>query len=106
MRNEVSFSASFGNLLIITSVLLELSERHLSLFPLGDLANIHCWLSTIHRNELRGISYNASISVENFSLDFDCLSCSSPLFDKLLLSLYKNTSEALNSIQEKTDDLL
>merc|ERR1712157_189478 len=33
-------------------------------------------------------------------------SCSSPRFDELLSTLYSNTSEAIDSIQQKTDDLL
>merc|ERR1712194_470085 len=80
----------------------------MGLFPLRDLTNIHCWLSSIHRtSRLRGIDLiDHHLSVQNFSLTFNCISCSSPRFDELLFSLYSNTSEAINSIQEKTDDLL
>lgn len=109
------FTISLENVVLIAPVLLRIAETDLASFPLRDLTNIHCWLSAIlsksedRGTRLRGIGMvDQSFSVGNFFLDVNCTSCSSPQFDELLLSLYdfSNTSEAIESIHSKIDNLL
>jgi hypothetical protein len=115
IRNEMSFAVSFENVVLVASILLKIGEKSFASFPLRDLSNMNCWLATVlsraegKRSRLRGIDLvDHSFSVGNFSMGINCVSCSSPRFDELLVSLYdfSNTTESIESIEEKTDNLL
>jgi hypothetical protein len=106
---------SFENVVMMASLLLKIAEQSFASFPLRDLSNIHCWLATVlsrspqRSGRLRGMDLvDHTFSIGNFTLDVNCTSCSSPRFDDFLLSLYdlRNTTEAIDSIQDKTENLL
>lgn len=106
---------SFENVVMMASLLLQIAEENFASFPLRDLSNIHCWLAAARPlpaqsdSGSRGIDLvDQTFSIGNFTLDVNCTSCSSPRFDEFLLSLYglSNDTEAIDSIQDKTDNLL
>jgi hypothetical protein len=46
LRNEMNVSISFGNVVLMASVLLRVAENAFAAFPLRALANFNCWLTT------------------------------------------------------------
>lgn len=106
---------SFEDVVMMASVLLKIVEHNFASFPLRDLTNAHCWLATVfskspsRSGRLRGLELvDKSFSIGNFSLDINCTDCTSPSFDELVLSLYdlRNATEAVDSIEDKTGNLL
>lgn len=115
LRNEMKYSISFDNVVLMASTLLRVAENSLATFPLHDLDNVYCWLSTIisgptvNDARLLGIGFvDTFFSIGNFSMDVSCTSCTSPDFDDLILSLYavENVTELENNIREKAGSLL
>mmetsp|Transcript_20470 Transcript_20470/g.37295 ORF Transcript_20470/g.37295 Transcript_20470/m.37295 type:complete len:1773 (+) Transcript_20470:127-5445(+) len=104
MRNEMEFTISLENVVVVASFLMKLSEMRLSSFPLRDMTNIHCWLSAIFAEGLSLVHH--SISTKHTYFDINCIDCTSPFFDEMILSLYNDTSNAIDTIQENTDSLL
>ena len=107
IRNEMRGSLEVDRASILASVLLKVSESGFMSFPLRDLTNINCWLSTIFasegeqtRTKSSGISLlDHSITIANLTLDVGCVSCTSPRFDELLQSLYSPSDiEGTNNI--------
>ena len=95
IRNHMNVSLSAENVVLMASVLLKVAENSLASFPLQDLTNLNCWMASILSQPaegspiLRGIGLtDHSFSIGNFSMDVSCVSCTSPDFDELLLSLY------------------
>jgi hypothetical protein len=115
VRNKLNLAVSFEDVVLMASMLLKIVERNFASFPLRDLTNPHCWLATVfskspsRSSRLRGLELvDNAFLIGNFSLDINCTDCTSPNFDELLLSLYdlRNATEAVDSIEEKTYDLL
>ncbi|CAJ1937638.1 unnamed protein product [Cylindrotheca closterium] len=115
VRNNLRLAVSFEDVVMMASMLLKIVEFNFASFPLRDLTDPHCWLATVfskspsRSTRLRGLEMvDNAFSIGNFSLDINCTDCTSPNFDKLLLSLYDlgNATEAVDSIEDKTDNLL
>ncbi|KAL3936622.1 MAG: hypothetical protein SGBAC_008099 [Bacillariaceae sp.] len=115
VRNNLRLAVSLEDVVMMASVILKIVEYNFASFPLGDLTNAHCWLATVfskspsRSTRLRGLEIvGNAFSIGNFSLDINCTDCTSPNFDELLLSLYDltNATEAVDSIEDKTDNLL
>ncbi|KAL7549677.1 hypothetical protein ACHAWF_012940, partial [Thalassiosira exigua] len=112
MRNELAFQGSLENVVLVASVILKLVEGDLASFPLRDLNNIHCWLSMVlsekelsSRQSIGLVDY--SVSLGGWSLDLNCLSCTSPRFVELLSSLYNfSNPDVIESMQNEFVDLL
>eukprot|EP00980_Cylindrotheca_fusiformis_P001033 scaffold279_cov90-Cylindrotheca_fusiformis.AAC.3 len=114
IQNTLAIEVSMENVIMMASVLLKIAEENFAFFPIRDLANVQCWLATVvsktpeREPASRGIALvDQTFSIGKFALDVNCTSCSSPRFDEFLLSLYdlSNASEAIVSVEEKTDSL-
>lgn len=112
IQNDLRLDLTLESVSILADILLRISERSFAQFPIGDLDNVNCWLATIlsqpPENDLafRGIGLEQqSFQIGNFSLNVDCTECSSPDFDKLLLSLYdfNNVTELEDTIRDQTE---
>mmetsp|Transcript_4361 Transcript_4361/g.10224 ORF Transcript_4361/g.10224 Transcript_4361/m.10224 type:complete len:2166 (-) Transcript_4361:131-6628(-) len=115
VRNNLRLAVSFEDVVMMASMILKIVEYNFASFPLRDLTNAHCWLATVfskspsRSSRLRGLEMaDNAFSVGNFSLDINCTDCTSPNFDELLLSLYdlRNATEAVDSIEDTTDNIL
>lgn len=112
IRNQMNFSFSVEDIIMLATFLLKVPETNLYYFPLEDFANIHCWLAAILSTtdaNIGGVEFiEQSFSIGNFSMTAECISCTSPKFDDFLLSIYdfSNATGALSSLQEKLDNIM
>eukprot|EP00934_Nitzschia_sp_Nitz4_P006383 Nitzschia sp. Nitz4//scaffold103_size77763//45581//52259//NITZ4_005447-RA/size77763-processed-gene-0.92-mRNA-1//-1//CDS//3329532334//6373//frame0 len=115
IQNELDVILSLEDVSMMAELLLLISETSFASFPIRDLNNINCWLTTLLSQEtnsstaLRGIGLsNYSLSIGDFNVDLNCTSCSSPYFDELLLSLYdfENNTDLEETIRSQTQALV
>jgi hypothetical protein len=112
IRNELDINISLDKVAVFASVLLKISVAAFVSFPIQDLPNIKCWLATILSESMdaasrfRGVGLaNHTISIDNATLDIDCVSCTSPSFDDLLYQLYsQDDSEEASEVLKETAD--
>ena len=114
IRNELRITLTLEDVRIMADVLLKISESSFSRFPIGDLNNINCWLATVLSQPsedgpaFRGIGLEQhDLSIGNFSLEVDCTDCTSPDFDKLILSMYNfnNATELEDAIRHQAEGI-
>ena len=114
IRNELRIVLTLEDVRIMADVLLKISESSFSRFPIGDLNNIHCWLTTVLSQPsedgpaFRGIGLeHHDLSIGNFSLEVTCTDCTSPDFDKLILSMYNfnNATELEDAIRRQAESI-
>ena len=95
IRNEINLSFLAKDVTVQASILLKLLENSISSFPLGDLSDINCWAATIlptynEKAVVVGLQMLDQVySTGAFEMEISCKSCTSPDFDKFLLSLYE-----------------
>lgn len=111
IRNEMRVALSLENVVIVAELLLKISENDFVAFPIGDLNDIDCWLATVlSRPSTEGLAFRGigleehSFSIGNFSFGVSCIDCTSPDFDKLIMSLYniENTTDLEKIISKQT----
>jgi len=111
IRNEIDLSFSVKDVTVQASILLKLMENSISSFPLEDFSNLNCWATTIlpTSNEemvLEGLQiFDQAYSTGDFEMEISCKSCTSPDFDKFLLSLYE-PSDITAVVREQTGNLM
>jgi hypothetical protein len=111
IRNEVEVSFSVKDVTVQTSILLRLLENSISSFPLEDISNMNCWVATILPTSseggiLEGVQILDQVySTGDFAMNISCKSCTSPDFDKLLMSLYE-PHDVTAAVREQTSSLM
>lgn len=111
IRNEINVSFSLEDVTIHTTLLVQVLENSISLFPFEDFSDWNCWASTILPASTRdatmgGISLmDQSYSTGNFTMNITCISCTSPDFDDLLKSLYA-PQDITDAIQQQASSLM
>lgn len=111
IRNEIDLSFLVKDVTVQASILLKLLENSVSSFPLGDLSDVNCWAATIlpTSNEkaiLEGLQMLDQVySTGDFEMEISCKSCTSPDFDKFLLSLYE-PHDVTAVIREQTSSFM
>ncbi|KAL7427314.1 hypothetical protein ACHAXH_001630 [Discostella pseudostelligera] len=105
------------------AMLMQMSEKLFVNFPLKDVMNLNCWMSTIitpvldkYGNRVEGpdsgmVVKRLSMAVAEASLDIDCTECSSPLVVEMASIVgsdeaIKDTTEAANMIFNFMSNLL
>ena len=93
MSNQIDFSISIPRSSFTVEFLASLQENALMDFPLNDVTNIYCWLAALggdgsstsldanveRRTMVEPLNLSAlSLEISTFSLDSNCVSCSSP----------------------------
>ena len=93
--NEIDVGVSVRSANAVATLLVKMLESRLLLFPLEDVLNIHCWLSTMPAPELdsRGLRTpdseatlsldDASVSLGDVNLTLDCRNCTGEKFEDL-----------------------
>jgi hypothetical protein len=111
IRNELDININLDRVAVFASVLLKISVAAFVSFPIRDLPNVKCWLATIlseygdAASSFRGVGLaNHTISIDNATLDIECVSCTSPSFDDLLYELYSQDSEEASEVLKETAD--
>lgn len=110
IRNEIYVSFLIKDVTVQTSILLQVLENSVSSFPLEDFSDMYCWAATIlpksdEETIFEGIQlFDHKYSTGEFDMDISCKSCTSPDFDKLLLSLYE-PQDITAAIREQTSSL-
>jgi len=111
IRNEIDLSFLVKDVTVQASILLKLMENAISSFPLEDFSNINCWAATILPTSddgmiLEGIQiFDQEYSTGDFEMDISCKSCTSPDFDKFILSLYE-PDDITAVVREQTGNLM
>ena len=94
-NNEVELSLSLQNLIFIVQLLAEMEEPSFLFFPLEDIKNFNCWLSSIMtpaldaygirigENDSGVVLRKLAIEVERANLDMKCIYCSSPMIQSM-----------------------
>ena len=120
-HNEINLSFELKNLNIWTSIMAKVNVKDFMEFPLKDVRDLNCWMSTIAIPEFddqrisvgKSLENSASIeeikvNAENIKLKVECISCSSKGFEELpmILSLMERsgvkdllTLSILNSLE-------
>jgi hypothetical protein len=115
IRNELDININLDRVAVFASVLLKISVAAFVSFPIRDLPNVKCWLATLlsesvdAASRFRGVGLaNHTISIDNATLDIDCVSCTSPSFDDLLYELYSqgDSGEASEVLKETADRVI
>eukprot|EP00536_Pseudo-nitzschia_multiseries_P010192 jgi/Psemu1/325951/estExt_fgenesh1_pg.C_3040009 len=111
IRNEVYISFLIEDVTIQTSILLQILENSFSSFPLEDFSNMHCWASSIfpksnEETTFEGLKlFDQNYSTGDFDMEISCKSCTSPDFDKLMLSLYE-PQDITSAVEKQTSSLM
>jgi len=114
VRNTLLLTIEFEDLRLQFDFFVNMLADSLSRFPLGDISNHNCWLATLlspdakTNTTTRGIGLTGhSFSINEFFFNFDCIDCSSPDFDKLMMELYvpRNAQELEELLAEKSRSL-
>mmetsp|Transcript_16078 Transcript_16078/g.37271 ORF Transcript_16078/g.37271 Transcript_16078/m.37271 type:complete len:2258 (+) Transcript_16078:270-7043(+) len=111
IRNEINLRFLVEDVTVQATLLLKLLENSISYFPLGDIMDMNCWASTIFQQSnddeiLDGLQLLAQVySTGDFEMEISCKSCTSPDFDKFLLSLYE-PNDITAVIQEQTSSIM
>lgn len=123
IRNEVDISLDLETATVAIAALLKIAEERFVSFPMQDITNLNCWLSTIPAPPLdsRGLRLGdaeptASLqqiaaAVARMNLNVTCISCTSPAMEELavLLSSEEGTEDftgVANKILDFATDLL
>ena len=98
------------------SILVALAQKKLFSFPMKDVMNFNCWLSTVSTEAMSKISgadfIQYSVTARMIDLNISCIACSSPRFDELIYHLYspgrgdEDTSSFVNSTLNYVDQLI
>lgn len=91
VQNELSIDLGLKQADIFFKILMNMEEKSLLQFPVEDLANIDCWLSTtpdliLDKNGIRQNDQTPNFAVQDFifafvrnmNLNIECISCSTP----------------------------
>ena len=111
IRNEIDLSFLVKDVTVQASILLKLMENSISSFPLEDFSNINCWASTILPTSNEGMTleglqiFDQEYSTGDFEMEISCKSCTSPDFDKFILSLYE-PDDITAVVREQTGNLM
>jgi len=111
IRNEIDLSFFVEDVTLQASILLKLVENSISSFPLVGISDMNCWASTIFpvSNEeaiLESLQLmDQAYSAGDFEMNISCKSCTSPNFDKFLLSLYE-PRDITAVFQEQTSSIM
>jgi len=111
IRNEIDLAFSVEDVTVQASILLKLMENSISFFPLQDITNLNCWAATIlptlnEETILEGLQLLDQVySTGDFEAEISCKSCTSPDFDKFLLSLYE-PHDITAAVREQTNSLM
>jgi hypothetical protein len=98
------------------SIFVALAQKNFFSFPMRDIMNYNCWLSTISTEAMSKISgtdfIQYAVSARMVDLNISCISCSSPRFDELIYHFYspgrgdEDTSSFVNSTLSYFDQLI
>jgi hypothetical protein len=114
-RNEIDLSLVMEAAELTASVMARINSQRLMDFPLGDVTNMHCWLSTIPAPKLdkfgvRLPGETPTTDIEDFHVTFgeltigvDCLECSSPKLQELSTS---NATDFGRNVFQMVEDLV
>jgi len=111
IHNEIDLSFLVKDVTVQASIVLKLLENSISSFPLKDFSDMNCWAATILQDSnegaiLEGLQLlDQAYSTGDFEMEISCKSCSSPDFDKFLLSLYE-PRDITAVIREQTSSLM
>ena len=115
LYNEATLSLNLTHASAELTVLLKIASELLIIFPIRDILNINCWLSTIpapaldvHGLRIDNLSISAAIqhvefNLEKIALDIHCLKCSSPLLQNISDLLTDTADDATNSAHNVLD---
>jgi hypothetical protein len=92
MRNEIDFSMSIPKSTLSYDIIAILKERALMDIQLHDFSNLNCWLALLETPEVVQDAFNQQrkatesltfqsfiVTLSSFSLNAQCVSCSSPV---------------------------
>jgi hypothetical protein len=111
IRNEIDVSFLIEDVTVQAEVLIKVLENSISNFPIEDFTNLNCWAATILPRSEEGDVFEGvqlldqKYSTGDFDMDIACSSCTSPDFDKLLLSLYE-PQDITAAFKEQTSGLM
>ncbi|CAB9496714.1 Paraquat-inducible protein A [Seminavis robusta] len=111
VRNVVDVSVDVYDANALATILLRIREDSFLKFPLKDVPNVFCWLSTILAadGDIHGISLlDESLSLGDMDLNVSCVSCTSPQFGDLVADLYTPASadEATETVYQTLSQIL
>jgi len=123
VHNEVELGISLSDVLIMLEVLAQMEEPPFLNFPLEDVTNLQCWMSTIVTPVLDqyGIRVGEpdsglvlrklAVTIAEARLDMTCISCSSPMMLELEQTMQtpegiKDTTEVANKLVDYGTSLL
>ena len=110
IENDMELSLEVESVQAFVQIISLLDEDAIIKFPLEDIANLNCWIASVADPSPGESTFSVAdmgLSVVKGSLNMDCLSCTSPDFQKLV-ELYGSpeTSEIVTSLIEDLDTIL
>jgi len=123
VHNDLVMGLNLMSIEAMLEILVEFSESPFLTFPLRDIMNLNCWLSTIVTPILdkygdragepdTGMAVKSlAMAVAEASLDIDCIECSSPLIVEMASIIgskeaIEDTTDAANMIFNYISNLL
>lgn len=117
ISNELDISLDMHTGNVIMMAMLKISKSRLLQFPLVDVFDINCWISTIpapmldlqgvrvENDEAMATLVDFAASVANLNLNISCVACSSPMIVELAESLM-SSGESQNDVTDLVNLLL
>jgi Paraquat-inducible protein A len=115
LYNEVTLSLDLTRANVELTAFLKMASALFLLFPIRDILNVNCWLSTlpapvldVHGLRVDNLAISAALervefNLERIALDIQCLKCSSPLLQNISESLADTVDDATRSAHNVLD---